>query len=147
MTCQQHYTTNLKCTEISQLSNKVQALFAQCSVHHCSVVLRAKTPLNTLYGPGGIFLFSNKYQYHGLLFRDLQRAIHRRPGMLKDIHRRFIMYQLLSATRYLHAGNGKHNLFCISVYCVLLFIICEHQIQFSGSFNARLNDHVDCCCF
>ena len=42
-------------------------------------------------------------------FRDLQRAIHRRPGMLKDVHRRFIMYQLLSATRYLHAGQVIHR--------------------------------------
>ena len=90
-------------------------------MQHCSVVLRAKPPLNILYGPGGIFIFANKYQ-DGLLFRDLQRAIHRRPGMLKDIHRRFIMYQLLSATRYLHAGNGKHNLFCISVYCTAIFL-------------------------
>ena len=36
---------------------------------------------------------------------DLQRAIHRRPGILKNVHKRFIMYQLLSATRYLHAGT------------------------------------------
>lgn len=40
---------------------------------------------------------------------DLQRAIHRRPGILKDVHKRFVMYQLLSATRYLHAGNVIHR--------------------------------------
>ena len=101
-------------------------------MQHCSVVLRAKPPLNILYGPGGIFIFANKYQ-DGLLFRDLQRAIHRRPGMLKDIHRRFIMYQLLSATRYLHAGNGKHNLFCISVYCTVrkteLLLTCSVRAE------------------
>ena len=39
----------------------------------------------------------------------LQRAIHRRPGILKSVHKRFIMYQLLSATRYLHAGNVIHR--------------------------------------
>jgi hypothetical protein len=33
----------------------------------------------------------------------------RRPGILKDIHKRFIMYQLLSATRYLHSGNVIHR--------------------------------------
>lgn len=40
---------------------------------------------------------------------DLQRAIHRRPGILKDIHKKFIMYQLLSATRYMHSGNVIHR--------------------------------------
>lgn len=39
---------------------------------------------------------------------DLQRAI-QRPGILKDIHKRFIMYQLLSATQYLHSGNVVHR--------------------------------------
>ena len=29
--------------------------------------------------------------------------------MLKDVHQRFIMYQLLSATRYLHKGNVIHR--------------------------------------
>ena len=32
-----------------------------------------------------------------------------RPGILKDIHKRFIMYQLLSATQYLHSGNVIHR--------------------------------------
>ena len=40
---------------------------------------------------------------------DLQRAIHRKPGMLQNIHHRFIMYQLLSATRFLHAGQVIHR--------------------------------------
>ena len=39
---------------------------------------------------------------------DLQRAI-QRPGILKDIHKKFIMYQLLSATNYLHSGNVIHR--------------------------------------
>ena len=29
--------------------------------------------------------------------------------MLKDVHRRFIMYQLLSATRFLHKGKVIHR--------------------------------------
>ena len=42
-------------------------------------------------------------------YSDLQRAIHKKPGMLKDVHRRFIMYQLLSATRFLHKGKVIHR--------------------------------------
>ena len=108
------------------MSNSIKKSWTVSSTGPIRLVLSAALLCNApsqttiLYGPGGIFIFVNKYQ-DGLLFRDLQRAIHRRPGMLKDIHRRFIMYQLLSATRYLHAGNGKHNLFCISVYCTAIF--------------------------
>ena len=32
-----------------------------------------------------------------------------RPGILKGIHKKFIMYQLLSATQYLHSGNVIHR--------------------------------------
>lgn len=42
--------------------------------------------------------------FHTISFSDLQRAIHRKPGMLKLVHKRFIMAQLLSATRFLHSG-------------------------------------------
>lgn len=39
---------------------------------------------------------------------DLHHVI-KRGNILKDIHRRYIMYQLLRATRYLHSGNVIHR--------------------------------------
>ncbi|KAL0277475.1 UNVERIFIED_CONTAM: hypothetical protein PYX00_004741 [Menopon gallinae] len=39
---------------------------------------------------------------------DLHHVI-KKGNILKDIHRRYIMYQLLRATRYLHSGNVIHR--------------------------------------
>ncbi len=39
---------------------------------------------------------------------DLHHVI-RRGGILKDVHRRFIMFQLLNATQYLHSGGVIHR--------------------------------------
>ncbi len=39
---------------------------------------------------------------------DLHHVI-RKGGILKDVHRRFIMYQLLNATQYLHSGGVIHR--------------------------------------
>jgi len=33
----------------------------------------------------------------------------RRGTILKDVHKRFIMYQLLKATKYIHSGNVIHR--------------------------------------
>lgn len=39
---------------------------------------------------------------------DLHHVI-KKGNVLKDIHRRYIMYQLLRATRYLHSGDVIHR--------------------------------------
>jgi len=39
---------------------------------------------------------------------DLHNVI-RRGTILKDVHKRFIMYQLLKATKYIHSGNVIHR--------------------------------------
>lgn len=39
---------------------------------------------------------------------DLHNVI-RRGTILKDIHKRFIMYQLFKATKYIHSGNVIHR--------------------------------------
>nr|CAD7424903.1 unnamed protein product [Timema monikensis] len=39
---------------------------------------------------------------------DLHNVI-KRGNILKDIHKRFIMYQLLKATKYIHSGNVIHR--------------------------------------
>ncbi len=39
---------------------------------------------------------------------DLHHVI-RKGNILKDVHRRFIMFQLLNATQYLHSGGVIHR--------------------------------------
>ncbi|XP_037659436.1 mitogen-activated protein kinase 15 isoform X3 [Choloepus didactylus] len=39
---------------------------------------------------------------------DLNAVIHK-GGLLKDIHKRYIFYQLLQATRFIHSGNVVHR--------------------------------------
>lgn len=39
---------------------------------------------------------------------DLHNVI-KRGNILKDIHKRYIMYQLLKATKYIHSGNVIHR--------------------------------------
>lgn len=39
---------------------------------------------------------------------DLHNVI-KRGSILKDIHKRFVMYQLLNATQYIHSGNVIHR--------------------------------------
>lgn len=39
---------------------------------------------------------------------DLHNVI-KRGAILKDIHKRFVMYQLLNATQYIHSGNVIHR--------------------------------------
>ena len=56
-----------------------------------------------------LFLLFHRPHFFLIDYSDLQRAIHKKPGMLKDVHRRFIMYQLLSATRFLHKGKVIHR--------------------------------------
>jgi len=54
---------------------------------------------------------------------DLHNVI-RRGTILKDVHKRFIMYQLLKATKYIHSGNVIHR-----DQKVCDFILCEFDIQ------------------
>jgi len=48
---------------------------------------------------------------------DLHNVI-KRGNILKDVHKRYIMYQLLKATKYMHSGNVIHRdqkvCFCIA---------------------------------
>lgn len=39
---------------------------------------------------------------------DLHNVI-RKGNILKDIHKRYVMYQLCKATHYLHSGNVIHR--------------------------------------
>lgn len=39
---------------------------------------------------------------------DLHNVI-KRGSLLKDVHKRFIMYQLFNATQYIHSGNVIHR--------------------------------------
>ncbi|GBP55967.1 Mitogen-activated protein kinase 15 [Eumeta japonica] len=39
---------------------------------------------------------------------DLHNVI-KRGNILKDVHRRYIMYQMLKATKYIHSGNVIHR--------------------------------------
>ena len=39
---------------------------------------------------------------------DLHNVI-KRGSILKDVHKRYIMYQLLKATKYMHSGNVIHR--------------------------------------
>lgn len=39
---------------------------------------------------------------------DLHNVI-KRGSILKDVHKRYVMYQLLNATNYLHSGNVIHR--------------------------------------
>ncbi|KAF7691150.1 mitogen-activated protein kinase 15 isoform X1 [Silurus meridionalis] len=47
-----------------------------------------------------------------LVFEYMDTDLHaviRKGSLLKDIHKRYIMYQLLKATKYLHSGNVIHR--------------------------------------
>lgn len=39
---------------------------------------------------------------------DLHNVI-KRGSILKDIHKRYVMYQLFNATNYIHSGNVIHR--------------------------------------
>lgn len=39
---------------------------------------------------------------------DLHNVI-KRGGILKEVHKQYIMYQLLKAVKYLHSGNVIHR--------------------------------------
>ena len=43
-----------------------------------------------------------------LIDTDLHNVI-KRGNILKDVHKRYIMYQLLKATKYMHSGNVIHR--------------------------------------
>lgn len=47
-----------------------------------------------------------------LVFEFMETDLHnviKRGNILKDVHKRYIMYQLLKATKYLHSGNVIHR--------------------------------------
>ncbi|XP_033123707.1 extracellular signal-regulated kinase 2-like isoform X2 [Anneissia japonica] len=47
-----------------------------------------------------------------LVFEFMDTDLHaviKKGGILKDVHKRYIMYQLLKATKYLHSGNVIHR--------------------------------------
>lgn len=45
-----------------------------------------------------------------LFFSDTDlHAVIKKGSLLKDIHKRYVMYQLLKATKYLHSGNVIHR--------------------------------------
>ncbi|KAL4703763.1 hypothetical protein ACJJTC_017551, partial [Scirpophaga incertulas] len=54
--------------------------------------------------------YNNSDVYLGLEYMetDLHKVI-KRGNVLKDVHKRYIMYQILRATKYIHSGNVIHR--------------------------------------
>ena len=56
-----------------------------------------------------MYLISFNYNYAICVSdTDLHNVI-KRGNILKDVHKRYIMYQLLKATKYMHSGNVIHR--------------------------------------
>lgn len=50
------------------------------------------------------------YCFYHLCVADTDlHAVIKKGNLLKDIHKRYIMHQLLKATKYLHSGNVIHR--------------------------------------
>jgi len=52
----------------------------------------------------------NKFSFISIIFleADLHNVI-RKGNILKDTHKRYVMYQLLKAMKYLHSANVIHR--------------------------------------
>ena len=55
-----------------------------------------------------IIWFTNLCDFLFHLDTDLHAVI-KKGGILKDIHKRYIMYQLINASMYIHSGNVIHR--------------------------------------
>lgn len=66
---------------------------------------------NRFFFLAAIFRASNNMDIY-LSFEYMESDLHnviRRGSILKDIHKRYIMYQLLNATNFIHSGNVIHR--------------------------------------
>ena len=52
--------------------------------------------------------FSTMLSFYLISDTDLHNVI-KKSNILKDIHKRYIMYQMLKATAYMHSGNVIHR--------------------------------------
>lgn len=66
---------------------------------------------------------------------DLHNVI-KRGNILKDVHKRYIMYQLFKATKYIHSGNVIHR--DQKPSNVLLDTLCRFDTK-HFSFNRQIN--------
>jgi len=52
--------------------------------------------------------FKNLSNYYTIIDTDLHNVV-KRGNILKDIHKRYIMYQLFKGMHYMHSGNVIHR--------------------------------------
>ncbi len=57
-----------------------------------------------------------------LLEADLHNVI-RKGTILKDTHKRYVMYQLLKAMKYLHSANVIHRDMKVNIFIKLNYIL------------------------
>ncbi|XP_022907387.1 extracellular signal-regulated kinase 2 isoform X2 [Onthophagus taurus] len=77
-----------------------EIMFLQCFKNHPNVIR-----LHSIHRAA-----NNRDIYLGFEYMetDLHNVI-KRGNILKDVHKRYIMYQLLKATKYIHSGNVIHR--------------------------------------
>lgn len=81
----------------------------QLSVLYCNYSFLFASPPLTVLIPSLFYEKSFvKPQYSHSTETDLHNVI-KKGNVLEDIHRRYIMYQLFRATRYLHSGSVIHR--------------------------------------
>lgn len=58
-----------------------------------------------------LFRASNNLDFY-LVFEFMESDLHnviKRGNVLKDVHKRFVMYQLINAIKFIHSGNVIHR--------------------------------------
>ena len=76
-----------------------------------------------------------------LIFAFLDTDLHnvvKRGSILKDIHKRYIMYQLFKGMHYMHSGNVIHR---DQKVCILCYIILPAGVLLLESPPTVKNNH------